>query len=464
MDLHLPSRYENLDQAFRGKLKPDRDLIELIKRSYQSMKIAGGIRFLPVYGKSGCGKSSAAWELAIHMPECVVLKVPRDAISSADIFNDFIGNAINQHNQQKLLVMVIDQYEEAVAERENVPTKFVELLSLLDRSPSALNRQMLFLWLTTSKDFQRALANATSRNQRILAAKDFELPGLPREQWASVIQETFEFHNQGRTLADVDILQDNLEDAARRQETIGSAIEYIANILGNRLAGLQDLSKYQVIMLWPVTDGQRISRISSFTHAREGYKLDWNAWLRELNNEDRRQLPLHAYNRARLYFDVRLVPIAAADLHLLCKNLDDEDFVLQKSYLDRFKQTQFFGIVGGSWDPENFSPLRERESQRAKDARLWYAGVTTSPTKLGRRIAKCFKQLGMEAYYEKEIRTLHGTVRADVLVIRPNAHQSDIIVELKVYSPEQTIPSQIRDAVRTTLRRHAQLAGFLERQ
>jgi hypothetical protein len=78
----------------------------------------------------------------------------------------------------------------------------------------------------------------------------------------------------------------------------------------------------QVVMLWPVTDATRISRIANFTHPREGYQLDWNAWYRELSRPDREQLPHEAYNRARLYFDMRLVPIAAADLRPLCRSLD----------------------------------------------------------------------------------------------------------------------------------------------
>ena len=42
--------------------------------------------------------------------------------------------------------------------------------------------------------------------------------------------------------------------------------------------------------------------------------------------------------------------------------------------------------------------------------------------------------------------------------------QSTCIVELKAFSTEGTRPSTIKDAVRTTLRRHAQFAGFLARQ
>jgi hypothetical protein len=217
-------------------------------------------------------------------------------------------------------------------------------------------------------------------------------------------------------------------------------------------------------MLWPVTDGQRITRVQQFTDARQGYKLDWNAWYRQLNEEDKKQLPLRELNRARLYFDLRLVPVAAADLYPLCKDLDDDNFTLHKSYIDRFTRTHFYSIVNGTWDPSSYKPLRERESARAKAARTWYETVTGEPTKIGKRLAKVFQQLDFSAAHEQTISSAHGRVRADVLVIRTSSRPQNAIIELKIFSPSNTMPSAICEQVRITLRRHAQFAGFLERQ
>lgn len=227
---------------------------------------------------------------------------------------------------------------------------------------------------------------------------------------------------------------------------------------------LHDLSTYQVVMLWPMTDGQRITRVQQFTDARQGYKLDWNAWYRQLNEEDKKQLPLRELNRARLYFDLRLVPVAAADLHPLCKDLDDDSFTLHKSSLDRFTSTHFYSIVNGTWDPSAYKPLRERESDRAEAARTWYESVTSEPTKIGKRLAKVFRELGFSADHEQTITSAHGKIRADVLVIRSSSQPQNAIVELKVFSPSNTMPSTICEQVRITLRRHAQFAGFLARQ
>ncbi len=51
--------------------------------------------------------------------------------------------------------------------------------------------------------------------------------------------------------------------------------------------------------------------------------------------EDQRRLPLREYNRARLYFDMRVAPIAAADLHPLCTDLESDTFKLHRTYLNR---------------------------------------------------------------------------------------------------------------------------------
>jgi hypothetical protein len=216
-------------------------------------------------------------------------------------------------------------------------------------------------------------------------------------------------------------------------------------------------------MLWPVTDGLRIQRIQQFTDARQGYKLEWNAWYRALNADDQRQLPLPEFNRARLYFDMRVVPIAAADLHPLCRDLTNETDALHRTYLERFEKTHFFSIVSGQWNPDVYSPLRERESKRAEEARTWYEGVTTNPVGLGKRIARILTGLGQPAEHEQNVESPNGRVRADVLLRKPNP-QRTVIVELKAYSAENTMPSTICGAIQTTLKRHAHFAGFLQRQ
>lgn len=461
MCIRLPSRYEDLDVEFRGRLKADRRLLELVQAPFKSMEISGGIRFLPIFGQSGSGKTSATLEIGTHLPDLYVVQLSRDAIESAESLKVEIQNILSR--KRKGVVAIIDQYEEVAAQRSSVPKLFVESLSLLDRG-DLRNENILFIWLTTNREFQSSLVEATSRNKRILVAGDFELHGPPQEDWPQIISETFQFHNQNKDLSDFEIIDADLHRISQQSQTIGESIESTGTMLGKFLAALHDISDYQVLMLWPVTDGLRISRIQQFTDARQGYKLDWVSWYRQLNSADQVQLPLREFNRARLYFDMRLVPIAVADLHPLCKNLDDDDYELHKTYLDRFILTHFASIVMGKWSSDAYSPLRERVSKRATEARNWYETVTQSPTKIGKRVAMCFKKLGIDAAYEESIESRFGKIRADVLIRRARLRPQNIIVELKAFSPENTMPSTICTQIQTTFRRHAQFAGFLQRQ
>lgn len=462
MSLRLPSRYEDLDAAFRGRLKANQPLLQIVKQAFYGMEINGGIRFLPVFGESGSGKTSAALEIGTHLPDLHVEQLPREAIEDPAELSSALAKMAHRA-KGKRLVAVVDQYEEVAAQKTAIPSAFVESLSLLDRA-IIKPHPTLFIWLTTSKSFQSELEDATTRNKRILVSKSFEIAGPPKEEWPAIIDETFQFHNQQKTLSDYEILDGDLYEIGHSEATLGSAIELTGTKLASYASTLHDLSTYQVVMLWPVTDGLRITRIQQFTDPRSGYKLDWNSWYRQLNSDDQAQLPMREYNRARLYFDVRLVPIAAADLHPLCRDLEKENVDLGASYLERFKATHLYSIVSGNWSPENYSPLRERESQRARDARDWYQKVTTSPTQLGRRISKCFEKLGITSGHEKTIKSPHGQVRADVLIDRSPVTPPNIIIEMKVYSAENTMPSTIAAAVQTTLKRHAQFAGFLQRQ
>jgi hypothetical protein len=464
--IRLPSRYEDLDTAFRGRLRPIAPLLELVKRAHRQMQVSGGIRFLPVYGRSGSGKTCAALELSTHLPECMVKTLSRQEIESSEALNQSLGWHIMQLGETtKLLVFVIDQFEEAIADQAGLAAAFVERIALLDRGEFR-KYPMLFIWLTTRRDFQASLAAATSRNQRILLARDFELEGPAKDEWPSIIDDTFQFHNSDRSLADLDVLQDNLQQISRETDTIGAALEQVGLLASAEHPGLQDLSVYQVIMVWPVTDGQRIARFQQFTDARQGYKLDWSSWYRQLNAEDQRQLSraLHGYNKARLYFDLRVVPIAAADIHAIGRDLGSDSISLARTALERFQKTHFFNVVAGTWNADTYSPMRERDSSRAGAARAWYETATTQPHALGRRIAKALRESGIPAQTEQEIGTSHGRVITDILAERGSMQQAKVAIELKAFAADRTMPSSICEQIKITLRKYAQLAGFLERQ
>ena len=454
----LPSRYEDLDQSFRGRLQPNKNLIAQTQKAFSSMAVSGGVRFLPIFGDSGIGKTSASLELNTHLPDVHVFQATDDEIRDRDALVARLDRE-RKHNPQKSLVCVVDQYEEDVARREDVPTAFVETISRLDRDRQKAFR-VLFLWLTTDKEFQASLENATSRNRRVLLTSGFEIQGPPKEEWPDIIEETFSFHNESRKLSDFDVLRGDIEKTALDANSLGTAIEEVGENLYKDVSVLKDISRNKVIMLWPVTDSTRIARIHQFVDAQRGYKLDWDSWYRELSNEDKASLPLHAYNRARLYYDLRLVPIQAADLKDICRDLDVAKPTVAKSYLGHFKGTHFFSIVSRKWGDTKYSPLKERASKRSEEAKEWYRTVTRDPTKIGRRLAHILSQLGLNAVHEKNLLSAHSKVRADVF-IEDKDNENDFIIEIKAYSPENTRPSSIRDAVRETMKRHAQFAGFL---
>lgn len=162
MSISLPSRYEDLDEAYRGRLVPDGKLLNIVNVAQKAMKISGGIRFLPVYGESGSGKTCAAREISTHLPGVKTFLLSRDQIESKE---SLLSAIQYQHtrNPGLILIAIIDQYEETVIGKERIPTQFVEYISLFDRGELS-KIPTIFLWLTTSKDFQKQLADATSRN------------------------------------------------------------------------------------------------------------------------------------------------------------------------------------------------------------------------------------------------------------------------------------------------------------
>lgn len=124
MSINLPSRYEDLSDAYKGRLEPNQALISILNKAWKSMKISGGIRFLPIFGESGSGKSSASRELSTHMPDVEVRLLQRNELESNEALMRTI-TSLHQRQPEKLLIFVVDQYEENVQGRERIPTQFV---------------------------------------------------------------------------------------------------------------------------------------------------------------------------------------------------------------------------------------------------------------------------------------------------------------------------------------------------
>lgn len=463
MKPNLPARYEDLEPAFRAQLRAVPSLNALVQEAVNSMQVAGGIRFLPIYGRSGSGKSCAVLEISTHLPEAKVVRLGKSDIQGDSLLQT-VERAFEQAGEHnRILIAVVDQYEEQAARRDELPKLFIETLSRLDRN-ELRRRPVLFVWLTTDVSFRDELASATTRNERLLLRRDFVLEGPPKADWVAIEEETYRFHNANMPLSDVGILVGDLKQIAAESDTLGQALLKTGMRLMANASGLQDLSEYRIIMLWPVTDGERIAKVSTFTDARAGYKLDWNSWFQQLNSDDARTLPLQEYNRARLYFDMRLVPIAAADLMDVCVRIDDDTYEPNETARAKFSRTHFSYLIKNTWNAETYSPMRERDSGRADKALAWYEGMTSSPSKIGKRIAKVLSMDGLDAHHERDVVSVHSTVRADVYVEAGPATPKKTIIELKAFSPSNTMPSTIRNQVRETLRRHAQFAGFLTRQ
>lgn len=267
----LPARYEDLDTSFRGSLKPNQALIEITKAAFKSIAITGGIRFLPIFGRSGSGKSCATLELDTHLPQIEVVKLDETVVDRPDTLLDQLSGSTFTPSTAPL-VAVIDQYEEAARGKEKIPTQFVEKLAALDATYRG--RPVLVIWLTTSSVFRDQLVEATSRRTRILVSPDFEIFGPAREMWPAIVDETFSAHNHGKELADFEILDTDIAQISGKSDTLGTTILTVAEKLALHTENMTDLSDYKVIMLWPVTDGQRIQTLNTFSSPRQGYKVN----------------------------------------------------------------------------------------------------------------------------------------------------------------------------------------------
>ena len=154
-----------------------------------------------------------------------------------------------------------------------------------------------------------------------------------------------------------------------------------------------------------------------------------------------------------------------ADLHGICLQLHDPTYVPTRSKLRQLQNTHFYRVLAGASETTVFGTLREwQKSQRLDNAKAWYETVTGKPVAVGERLARCLSQISFPSQHEYDVQTRHATVRTDVMAKRPSGNQDKVLIELKLFSSGQTTPANIRDEIRRTLRKYAQLAGYLPRQ
>jgi hypothetical protein len=220
------------------------------------------------------------------MPDVSTFTLDRSEIESSEKLLIRIKSERNA-TDKKVLIAIVDQYEENVQGKENIPSQFVEHLSLLDRKELS-GELIIFIWLTTNKEFQTQLIDSTSRNERLLAHPSFEISGPPKSEWPKIVEETFSFHNSETPLADYRIIVEDIQQIARSTKTLGRTILLVGEKLSQHLESLENLSEYQVFLLWPVADSTRSQRVAQFSRARSGYRLNWDAWYNELNEDDKR--------------------------------------------------------------------------------------------------------------------------------------------------------------------------------
>jgi hypothetical protein len=454
--IKLPNRYEDLDPAFHGKLVPDRNFIAIVNDAFKSMQMGGGVRFLPVYAPSGTGKSSATFALQRHLQELKVIKLPKSVVLDQATLRTFILDQVAQAADKKP-VFVVDNYEFPT---EVVSKSFVELVSEMDRD-ELRTRPTLFVWISHEAKNMSALVDAAQMNKRLYLTTGFEILGPNRNSdWADVIEETFRFHNNNISLADSGVTRQDIDKIVKSAPSLGEAISVVGGRVKTR--DLRDMSKYRVILLWPFTDGVGLNVIRQFSDPRQGYKLDWSAFEKHFNKKDLEQLPLAELNQARMQFDFRLVPIRAADVQQFCGGNESGSTKVVKSHVENLKKSHFYSVLDDSWQNSVYGPMKTHmESDRSVAASKWYSEATSNPGVIHNRLAAALSYCGFVAKVEEVVDSDHSQVRADVAVTRD---ASQVLIELKVFSAANTTASTVRDSIKSTLRKYAQLGGHLQRQ
>lgn len=250
-DLFIPDRFDMLKRKADDKLQtivvPVDDALQAIDFRRRGIRAAGRGGFLILRGNSGSGKSTFLHTLNLFREKHITFSIERsDEIGS---FLQRLGPAMCE-----LRILVIEGRE---ALRD---TDLSELEAALHDINSFLRTERgentVVAWPCNADDLQNALIEIASRigGDALLGtgAPYIKFEGPPKDQHLDIGQRTVATLNQGASIHDLGVSEENAKEYIESSPTVGSFMGKLREALLHNLNEVDDHLKKERCRLWAV--------------------------------------------------------------------------------------------------------------------------------------------------------------------------------------------------------------------
>lgn len=250
-DLFIPDRFDMLKRKADDKLQtivvPVDDALQAIDLRRRGMRAAGRGGFMVVRGDSGSGKSTFLHTLNLFRENHLTLSIER-----SEEIGSFLQRLDSANCAMRVLVI---EGREALRD-----TDLSELEAALHDINSFLRtdrgENTMVAWPCNADDLQNALIDIASRigGDALLGTGEpyIRFQGPPKEQYLDIGQRTVATLNQGASIHDLGVSEENAQEFIESSPTVGSFMGRLREALLQNLGEVDDHLKKERCRLWVV--------------------------------------------------------------------------------------------------------------------------------------------------------------------------------------------------------------------
>lgn len=325
----IPNRFESLQAAFGGEIKPlivsNEDDLQAFIRMREQARVQNGGLLTFLLGTSGVGKTTSVHSASINLPDVfapVLTVLPEIAYREAAAW---IDNNLPPSSSKATLVL-FDGRE--VSDDEVGLRQFLSSLNqILRRRPD-----VVFCWPTTDSSWHekiRDIARTIGGQNFAPAEGDHNIQGPPPGEWPNVLERLLiQF---GKTYDDIGVASDLVGEVCAQSSTVGDFLTKIGSIIADRISKVRATRRLPKLLFVVTSSGDvsgeanRIRRAGNQILAPEpllGHspRSEVGKWWAERNKN-----PNHHLGYIISLFEARLVTMTASAVVYACLHHGEED-------------------------------------------------------------------------------------------------------------------------------------------
>lgn len=269
--LRVPDRFEALEiddaSSLRGVIVPVERSLEFIDSRFGDIQISGRGGLVILKGLSGAGKTTFANTIGLF----------REGVTTISIDgSEDLGATLSTLPESQEARVVVVAGREALGEVSHPEIEqFLHAINTFVRSPAG--KKSLVIWPVNTQSLADALSEIAYElgAEALLGLGDkvHVFSGPPSEKFTAIAEQTIGALNEGASLANLGITEEQAEKIASESPTIGGFLLRISSELAKNVAAVRGLLPAEQLHVWTivVAGNDPEGAVNAVTRGRHAY-------------------------------------------------------------------------------------------------------------------------------------------------------------------------------------------------